>query len=169
MAKLLSICGQVLIYGLIALVLGYFSTRPAYDRFPEDKAQLIISLSHVGQRKEPCRKLTQEEIQAIAANMRRSEVCGRERLPLFVEVLIGEEVIYSAVLPPSGLSRDGVSRAYERLIVPVGYHKLTARLNDSARVDGFDYEQHAKIELAQGENYVIDFRSEMGGFLFGGR
>jgi len=169
MAKALPMSGQVLIYGLIALVLGYFSTRPTYERFPEDKAQLIISLSHAGQRKEPCRKLSQEEIQAIAANMRRSEVCGRERLPVSVEILIGDDAIYDAVLQPSGLSRDGNSQAYQRLTVPIGHHRLTARLIDSDKSDGYDFEQDTMVDLEPGENYVIDFRSEMGGFVFGGR
>ena len=47
------------------------------------------------------------------------------------------------------------------------FYELVARLRDSARESGFDYEGTAEVELRPGENYVVDFRSELGGFLFG--
>ena len=156
--------GQLVVYGAIAALLGYFATSPAYERFPADKAQLVLSFTHVGERATPCRKLTQEEIAQMAANMRRAEVCERERLPLYVELSLGDETLFSANLQPTGLSRDGAAQVHERFTVAPGRHDLRLALRDSAQTTGFDYESELAIELSPGQNFVIDFRPEFGGF-----
>lgn len=166
MPRPLAYLGQVAVYGAIALVLGYFSTRPAYDHFPEDEAQIVLSFSHIGQRAAPCRKLTREEIAEIAANMRRTEVCGRERVPLYVELLLDGKPLFAAGVTPTGLSNDGAAQVHERFTVAPGRYELVARLRDSARAEGFDYERGVAVELAPGQSFVVDFRSEFGGFLF---
>ena len=164
--KPLAYLGQVLIYGLVAVTLGYFATSPAYERFPADKAQLVLSFTHIGDRATPCRKLTREEIAEMAANMRRAEVCERERLPLYVELSLGGETLYSASPPPTGLSRDGAAQVHERFTVAPGRHILRVGLRDSARSEGFDYLSEATIALSPGQSFVIDFRPEFGGFRF---
>ena len=161
MPKPVAYLGQALVYGAVALLLGYFSTSPAYVRFPDDKAQLVLSFTHIGQRATPCRKLTREEIEALAANMRRAEVCERERVPLYVELVLGDETLYSASLPPTGLSRDGAAQMHERFIVAPGRHILRLGLRDSARETGFDYEREAAIELRPKQNFVVDRRPTM--------
>lgn len=166
MPSVLAVLGQGLVYGLIALVLGYFSVNPAYQRFSSDAAQVILSFSHTGQRKEKCRKPTREEIEATAANMRRPEICQRERLPVAVELRLSDKLLYSEIVRPAGLSRDGASRVYKRLMIAPGHYRLAVRLRDGPEDSGFNYEGATNIDLAPGENYVIDFRSEMGGFLF---
>jgi len=158
--------GQALVYGAVAVLLGYFSTSPAYERFPTDKAQLVVSFTHIGQRATPCRKLTREEIAETAANMRRAEVCERERVPLYVELSLDGEALYSASLPPTGLSRDGAALMHERFTVVPGRRLVHLALRDSARATGFDYESEVAIELRPGQNFVVDFRPEFGGFLF---
>ena len=168
MAKPIAYIGQIAVYAVIAVVLGYFSTSPAYEYFAGDKAQIALSFSHIGERVTPCRKLTREEIEAIAANMRRSEVCGRERLPVYVELLLGGARVYGASLEPTGLSRDGASQVHERFTVAPGRHELVVRLRDSDRTEGFDYVSSAVIELGPKQNFVVDFRAEFGGFLFEG-
>ena len=50
--------------------------------------------------------------------------------------------------------------------MPAGRHELIARLRDSDRRDGFDYERTAMVELAPAQSVAIDFRPEMGGFVF---
>jgi hypothetical protein len=92
--------------------------------------------------------------------------CARERLPITVELLLDGEPLYQAVLPPTGLAGDGPSRAYQRFAVPPGRHELSARLRDSDRGEGFDYERTAVVELAPAQSLAIDFRAEMGGFVF---
>ena len=47
-----------------------------------------------------------------------------------------------------------------------GRHDLRLGLRDSARASGFDYESELAIELGPGQNFVIDFHPEFGGFRF---
>ena len=168
MPKAARILGQVLVYGIIAVTLAVFANGPTYVRFPEDKAQIVLSFSHGAQRKGGCRKPTAEELAEMPANMRRQEICPRERLPVLVELKLDDELLIAASLPPSGLSGDGRSQIYRRFQVDPGRHRLVARLRDSDRQEGFDYERAATVELAPGQNLVVDFRSEMGGFLLVG-
>ena len=76
------------------------------------------------------------------------------------------DILYRDELPPSGLASDGASTAYRKFTVPAGTYRLVARLRDSRREDGFDYEKAAGIVLTPQQNFVIDFRPELGGFLF---
>ena len=168
MTRALAYLGQAGVYLLTALLLGSFSTWPAYRAFPEDQARLVVSFSHGADRKGACRKLTPEEIAEIAANMRKAEVCPRERLPIFLEITLSGDVLYQASVDPTGLAGDGASQVYERFAVAPGRHRLRLRLRDSARETGFDYEREAEILLRPGQNFVADFRAEMGGFFFPG-
>ncbi len=92
--------------------------------------------------------------------------CPRQRLPVFIELAIDGETRYSASVPPTGLSGDGPSRIYQRFIVSPGKHAIVARLRDSDRSEGFDYQKTSEIELTARQSLAIDFRQEMGGFLF---
>ncbi len=166
MPRPLAFVGQALIYTAVAIVIGYFSFRPLYHRLPDDRAEIVVSFSHTGERVEPCRKLTREEIAELAANMRRSEVCGRERRPLELELILGDKNLFSDQLPPTGLSSDGASQIHQRFTVPRGSHRLVARLRDSARSDGYDFEAETMVDLGPRERLVIDFRPETGNFLF---
>ncbi len=112
-----------------------------------------------------CRRLTAEEIAALPENMRRPLDCPRWRLPVIVELELYGATIYSGSLPPTGLAGDGPSKVYERFPVTPGHHQLVARLRDSNRAEGFDYQHTADVDLAPGQNLVIDFRAETGGFI----
>jgi hypothetical protein len=153
-----------MVYVLLALGIGYFSDRPAHTHFPRDMALIKLSFAH-GARKEDCRRRTAEELAKLPPNMRRPMVCSRERLPVTVVLLLDGKPLYQAVLPPTGLAGDGPSRVYQRFAVPPGRHELTARLRDTDRGEGFDYERTAKVELAPAQSLAIDFRAEMGGFV----
>jgi hypothetical protein len=82
-----------------------------------------------------------------------------------VELLLDGAPLYHDLLPPTGLAGDGPSRAYQRFAVPPGRHELILRLRDSDR-EGFDYERTVTIDLAPAQSLAIDFRGEMGGFIF---
>ena len=99
-------------------------------------------------------------------NMRRPTECPRARVPLLVEVELDGRLLYRDELPPSGLSGDGSAMAYRKFPVAAGDHQLVTRLRDSRRTSGFDYEKSATISLMPQQNFVIDFRPELGGFLF---
>jgi len=158
--------GQFIAYTLFAMVIGYFATQPAYTHLGPDDALIKLSFSHAGAHIRECRKLTQQELEQLPPNMRRPTDCPRERLPLQIELQLDGKIIYRDALPPSGLASDGAATAYQKFPVPAGTHHLVARLRDSRRDDGFDYEKAIDVSLAPQQNFVIDFRPELGGFLF---
>lgn len=158
------LAGQVLAYGAFAALIGYFASSPAYTHVDPGAAVLTLSFSHAGDRVKPCRRLTPEEIAALPPNMRRPTDCPRERVPVVVELLVDGELLFREALPPTGIAGDGASTAFERFAVAPGVHELRAKLRDSRREEGFDYRMEETVELAPGQNLVIDFRAETGGF-----
>mgnify|MGYP001827343039 FL=1 len=153
-------------YAAMAAVLGYFATLPPYQYANAQKASVKVSLSHAANRIKPCVQLTQEEISEFAANMRRTETCERERLPLILEVEIDGETLLSLQAEPSGLWNDGPASIYERFEVAPGAHTIAARLRDTTRTEGWDYASEETVELRPGRYFTITFRPENGGFNF---
>ena len=166
MIKLLSFLGQVLMYAAFAFVVGWFATMPPYQYADPGMASVKVSLSHAADRVEPCVELTPEEIAELAMNMRRTEACERERLPLYVELDVDGETIFSIVAEPAGLWNDGPSSVYERLDLTPGPHRVTARLRDTARADGWDYTDTVDVVLEPGRYFTVTFKAETGGFNF---
>lgn len=166
MPELTRLLAQVVAYAAFVGVIAYFSKSPDYAQVDPQMGLIRLSFSHAGARKGECRRLTPEEIAALPPNMRKPTDCPRERLPLLVELLIDGELVYRRVLPPSGIAGDGASTAYERFVVAPGYHRITAKLRDTARKEGFDYEGEKQILIAPKQNVVIDFRAGAGGFRF---
>jgi hypothetical protein len=165
MTRLVKYLGQGIIFALSALFIGYFSASPAYWQLPEGAAMIKLSFAHAGEKKEPCRVRSDEEMASQAPNMRRRRDCPRERLPLVLEFEMDGETVLHEILQPTGLSRDLASRIYEKFPVPVGRHSLTLRLRDTARPEGYDYEQSFEIDLQPAQNLAIDFRADLGGFV----
>ena len=166
MTAALRYLGQAVAYAVFAASMAYFSMYPVFTYFPDGQAQIKFSLSHSGKPKGDCRRLTGEEAGKVQANMRKPQVCPRERTPVTVELKLDGRVLYQETLPPGGLWKDGQSRVYQRLAAAVGRHKLNLGLRDSAREEGFDYEREVEIDLKPYQNLVIDFRPETGGFFF---
>lgn len=160
--------GQAVIYGGIALWLGYFANMPVYTHLDPELALIKLSVIHSAQRKGECRKRTQEELEALNPNMRKPYDCPRERLPIHLELLLDGKLIYDEVLQPAGLSKGSQTRAYQRLPATAGEHELVVRMVDSTRTEGYDYMAAAKIRLSAGEIFVVDFRAETGGFILRG-
>jgi len=158
-----------LILGTIATTVviagaAVFSAWPSYRALPEGTGMLKLSFSHGGAR--TCRQLTEAELAKLPPNMRRTEICDRKRLPLYVVLDLDGETVYSATLAPSGIAGDGPSRVYERFVLPAGGHDVAIRLRDTARTVGFDYTAERRISLAPEQNFAIDFRPGAGGFIF---
>jgi hypothetical protein len=157
--------GQAVCYAAVALLFGYFSSAPAYAPVPPDQALIKLSFVHgAQQRRGDCRRLSPEELAKLAPNMRKATECPRERLPVTVELELDDELLYAATLPPTGLSGDGPSRAYQRFVVPPGQHRLVARLRDTARTEGLDHVRETGIELRPGQSLAVDFNPVAGNF-----
>ena len=166
MTRFVQFLGQLIAYSLFAVVIGYFSTRPAYTHQDPAKAVIKVSFSRAGAHIEPCKRLSQEELNRLPPNMRAPTKCLRARVPILLEVQVDGQLMYHEELAPSGLSRDGTSTVYTWFPVDAGQHHLVVRLRDSRRTSGFDHEGSANITLQPQQNFVIDFRPELGGFLF---
>lgn len=166
MLKLAKLIGQIVSFILFALALGYFSNSPSYTYHDAEMALIMVSFSHSSERKEECRRFTPEELAALAPNMRRPMDCKRERVPVYVEVTLDGNSLLSKSYNPTGLAKDGSASIYERISVKPGQHQLIAKLRDSGRETGFDYESDTSINIKPKELFVIDFRKELGGFYF---
>jgi hypothetical protein len=166
MIKPFQLLGQAIAYAMFAGVIACFATSPAYTHLDPGLALIKLSFSHAGRHKGECRQLSPEELAKLPPNMRRPLDCPRERLPLRVELLLDGALLYRSDLPPSGLAGDGASMAYRKFPVVPGRHRLVARLRDSDRTTGYDYEKEAEITLHPQQNFVIDFRPSLGGFQF---
>lgn len=156
---------QAVLYALFAVAVGYFSSEPAYRQLGADEALIRLTVSHGAQRKQPCRQRTPEELAKLAPNMRAPLDCPRERAPVTVELELDGVVLDRAVAPPSGLSRDGPSTLYRRIVVPAGAHTVRARLSDNAS-GAFDYVAEREIRLPAGRVLTLDFNAARGGFFF---
>lgn len=164
MSETVRLAGQVVVYTLCAAALGYFSVSPSYTRIDPDLGVIKLSFSHAGEPKTECRRLTQEQLNKLAPNMRKATDCPRERVSLLVELELDGELLYRGRLAPSGLAGDGASTVYEDFPVAAGRHTLVARLRDSRREQGFDWRMERSVKIAPRENVVIDFQAETGGF-----
>ena len=162
----LRIVGQTAAYAAFVALLAYFATAPAYSPVDPQAAMIKLSFVHVGQRKVACRKLSPAEIAQLPPNMRLTQDCPRERLPVLVELELDGKLLLRRELAASGLSRDRASSIYQKFVVAPGRHVVTARMRDSARTEGFDYVRHAEAELRPCQNFVVDFHAESGGFSF---
>jgi hypothetical protein len=165
MPRILRYLLQGVIYAGIALFIGYFASAPAYVHFPPDQAQIKLTLAHGAERRVECRRLSSEELQKLAPNMRKAVDCPRERLPVWIQIVLDDQLLYEASVPPTGLSGDGPSRIYQRFTVPPGQHRLQLRLRDTARSAGYDYQLDKQIELQPQQNLAVGFRAESGGFI----
>jgi len=166
MPKLRILLGQIAAFILFALGIGYFSNSPSFTYHDPEMALIMVSFSHASERKEKCRRFTQEEIAALAPNMRRPMDCPRERVPVYVEVIMDGKTLLSKSYKPTGLAKDGSTSIYERIPVKPGQHQLIAKLRDSNRERGYDYESNISISLEPKELFVIDFRKDINGFYF---
>ena len=157
---------QALFYTGFVAAIGAFASWPMYNQVPEGSAQIKLSFNHSGARVEDCRRLTADELSKLPSTKRRLGNCSRQRLPVTIQLMIDGAPIYEAVLKPGGFSGDGQAQTYKKFIVPAGNHVIEARLRDSKRTEGFDYQSRFEAELLPWQNLAIDFKAEQGGFLF---
>jgi hypothetical protein len=162
MTRAITWTGQVLLYGLFALVIAVFSTWPSYHPLPPGQALLKVSFIHHAQRVAECRPFTAQELAKLAPNMRTPMKCERERAPVLIEVDLDGATIYRHEAVPSGLSRDGASSVYHRLQVPAGQHRIAVRLKDKVG-PGFNHTREATVTLKPAQILVIDFDAEKEG------
>jgi hypothetical protein len=157
---------QLVAYLAFAIVVGYLSFWPRYHYASEDVATVKLSLSHATDRVVPCVELTPQQVAKLAPNMRRTQSCERQRLPLILQLSVDGDTRFEYKAAPSGLWEDGPASIYERFDLAPGTHTISVRLRDSAREDGWDYTHTEDITLIAGRYMTITFKAENGGFTF---
>ena len=163
--------GLLVTFGRFAVLAGIFagaaaiSNWPAHRSLPEGTGVLTLSFSHGADRKAACRKATPEELAKLPPNMRRPEICPRERPPIRVEFDVDGKRVFEADVPPSGIAGDGPSRVHQRFELPVGSYAVAVRMRDGPG-KAFDWNAERTVEIGPGSSRVIDFRAEAGGFTF---
>ena len=158
--------GQVVLYGAFALAIGVFSQWPPYHHLAPDQALVKMSFVRVGKPVGDCRQLTEEELAKLPPNMRSPTVCPRERSPVTVQLAIDGRQVLDRSVAPTGLSHDGASALYERVVVPAGERLISVRLSDDVRARDKPHLREERVKLAPGQVLVIDFDAEKGGVTF---
>lgn len=153
--------GQAVVYAVLALPIYLWSQDPEYRLHADNEAQIKLSLSKPGDLKEPCKKLSREELRNLPPQRRgKRGGCGRERFPVFIQVTLDDKTIFAKAMVPSGLSSDGPSLFYEKFQVPAGTHKLTLGMRTSGREEGFDRVLEEEVTLKPTQVLAIGYHME---------
>lgn len=158
--------GQIVLWGLFALAIAVLSRWPPYRHLEPQQALIKVSFTHAGKPVSDCRTQSAEELAKLPPNMRAGTVCPRERSPVDIEVALDGRTVLERSTPPSGLSRDGASAMYARLVVPAGEQRIAVRLSDDVRRRDAAYRREGTVRLVPGQVLVIDFDAEKGGITF---
>ena len=164
MRKLLQYGLQIFYYTLFMAVVWYFSIKPPYHQLEQDQAVVTLSFTHATKLREPCRKLSQEELMKLAPNMRLSMDCKRERSPLNLELYLDDKLLTEVVLQPSGIHKDQGVSMFQSIKVKAGEHKLRIWLNDDVKVEGATYKHEQSVNIKPEQLLLIDFDAGSGGF-----
>ena len=158
MAKAGQYLGQALFYALFFIPLAYFTQSPTHQALPPDMAVLKVAVRHAGQIIGQCTPLSGEQYDNLPANMKRPELCPRERSPLQLQLLLDDQIVYRDTIPASGLHSDGVSSMYRRFVVPAGRYKLQLLMNDDVSITGNNWQLEQDIELQPAQVMVANFK-----------
>ena len=153
---------QAFNYSLFMGVVWYFASAPSIRLIGEDEAKLTIAFAHAGQLREPCRMLSQEELNKLAPNMRKIDDCPRERSPVTIEAELDGAIVYSASLPPPGLFGDGGVDVFFSAKIPAGEHRLKLKMNDSVRVEGFNHQFGQVVTIEPAQILLVEFNTKRG-------
>ncbi|MGB5708798.1 MAG: hypothetical protein WBM41_18465 [Arenicellales bacterium] len=153
---------QAINYTVFMALVWYFSAAPSIRILADDQAAITIAFAHAGDLREPCRKLSSEELAELAVNMRQLEDCPRERSPVLIQASLGGEFIYDVSLDPPGLFEDGGVDVYFSKRIPAGKHQFEIRMDDSVREQGFNHSFSSEFDVAPGRIILVSFDSERG-------
>jgi len=160
--KLLRYFLQAVNYTVFMALIWYFSTSPPIRVLAEDQAMVTLAFGHAGELREPCRKVSAEELAKLAPNMRKLEECPRERSPVVIQMTVDGQLLYQETLQPPGIFKDGGVDLYFSGKIPAGKHAVEVKMDDSVRQEGFNYTFKQDIEIEPGTILLLGFDSEKG-------
>lgn len=165
MREPLKMAARLVVLTLVFMGVAALSNRPTYHSLPDGAGVLTLSFGHGADRRAACRKATPEELAKLPPNMRRPDICPRDRPPIRVEFDIDGKRMFEADVPPSGIAGDGPSRVHRRFVLPAGSYDIAVRMRERPEGD-FPWHAERTIRIEPGANRVIDFRTNAGGFVF---
>jgi len=149
-------------YSVFMGLVWYFASAPSVHLIGEDEGKITIAFAHAGQLREPCRMLSQEELNKLPPNMRKIDDCPRERSPVTIEAMLDDEPFYSASLKPPGLFEDGGVDVFYSAKILAGKHRLSLQMNDSVRVEGFNHSFERQVNIDPAQILLVGFDSRQG-------
>ena len=152
--KLLAICVAA---SLFIAVLARFSNWPNTNLRGSDQSVISLTFSQAGQLLQECRKLTQQELDKLPANMRKTEECQRQRQAVEVVFKLDDKIIYEENLAPTGIWSDGAVTVYQRMKVPKGQHQMFIGMRNSNIDQGYDYVLESELVLEAGQHLIVEF------------
>ena len=84
--KVLRYLLQAINYTVFMALIWYFATSPSVRVIDDDEAVITFAFAHAGDTREPCRKLSYDELAKLPPNMRKPEDCPRERSQVTIEI-----------------------------------------------------------------------------------
>jgi hypothetical protein len=94
------LAGAALALALTAAIVA--ASRVPYAASDADRAMIRLSWRTPGAQVEECRRVSEEELEALPVHMRREEVCERRALPYRLYVLVNGQTVYDEVVRPAG-------------------------------------------------------------------
>lgn len=165
MSNALWILARFAVLAAVFAGVASLSDRPSHRSLPEGVGVLSLSFHHGADRGAACRPATPEELAALPPNMRRPQICPRERPPIRVELDIAGTRAFEADVPPSGIGGSGPSRVHRRFVLPAGDYEIAVRMRDRPDDDGFGWQAARTVRIEPADHKVIDFRAAAG-FVF---
>jgi hypothetical protein len=153
---------QAINYSVFMSLVWYFASAPAVRLIAEDEAKLTIAFAHAGQLREPCRMLSQEELNKLAPNMRKLDDCPRERSPVTIRAELDGDIVYDVSLPPPGLFGDGGVDVFYSAKIPAGDHQLSLKMNDSVLIEGFNHQFDQAVTIEPKQILLVSFNQKQG-------
>ncbi len=153
---------QAINYTVFMALVWYFSMAPPVNVIAEGESLITIAFAHAGEIREPCRKLSQEELMKLPPNMRKPEECPRERSPVIIEARLDGEIIYNITKQPPGIFNDGSVDVYYSRKIPAGKHLFEIKMDDSVRKQGFNYNFEQYINIKPTHILLVEFDSLKG-------
>ncbi len=107
----------------------------------------------------------QGQTQEVSSNLVSAILCPRERVPVQLKVMLNDKSLLDKKFNPSGISNDGLTYVSHNLKIPVGSHRLSINMVDSAspsRQQGIDFVK--EIHVKDKQIVFIDFNEKLGKF-----
>jgi hypothetical protein len=148
---------QALNYSIFMALIWYFASSPPVRIIEDDEAMITIAFAHAGDLREPCRRLSQEELMELPPNMRKPTECPRERSPVIIEALLDGKIIYNKSMQPPGIYNDGSINVYYSSRIPAGKHHFQIKMDDSVRVEGFNHSVEQDVDIKPAQIMLVEF------------